>query len=124
MKAKSTTAMGREHEEFVVDKFEWDKAWRSRSSGASFHQPVDVTTDSMVIECEATEAKSYRLTLDYWREIQEKQHTGKTPALAIRLRDPIDGKHVDLVVMDINDVTADREELEAYRKKILRHEDW
>lgn len=112
---ESTTAKAIEHEGDIVTLFEWDKALRSKSSGASFHDPVDVTTDSMVIECEYTEAKSYRLSLDFWHEVQQKQHTGKIPALAIRLRDPIHGKHVDLIVMDAHDVSEERETLEALR---------
>jgi hypothetical protein len=58
VRAKSTSAMGKEHEEHVVKAFEWANARRSRSSGASFHDPIDVTTEVSVIECEATEKKS------------------------------------------------------------------
>jgi hypothetical protein len=115
MRAKSTTSQGKEHEEFIVDLFEWANAWRSKSSGSSFHAPVDVTTDVSVIECESTEAKSYRLTLDFWREVERKQHTGKLPMLAVRFRDPANGKHVDLLVLNAHDGTTLLEEVEAYR---------
>jgi hypothetical protein len=121
-KAKSTTGMGKEHEEFVVEMFEWDNAHRSRSSGASVHDPVDVTSDSMVIECEATENKSYSLKLSFWEEVQQKQHSGKQPALAIRFRDMANGKHVDLLITNLHDATADREELETYRNMAIRPE--
>lgn len=118
MNVKSTTAMGKEHEEAIVDLLSWDNAKRSRSSGASFHDPVDVTSDSLVVECEATEAKSYRLTLDFWDEVVKKQHTGKWPALAVRFRDP-HGKDVDLMVMSAEDISGLLEEVEAYRKDSL-----
>jgi len=115
MRAKSTSGMGKEHEEHVVKVYEWANARRSRSSGASFHDPIDVTTEVSVIECEATEGKSYRLTLDFWNEIVAKQHSGKTPSLAIRFRDPTTGNHVDLAVVSLNELSAVQEELEAYR---------
>jgi hypothetical protein len=121
-KAKSTTGMGKEHEEFVTEMFEWDNARRSRSSGASAHDPVDVTTDSMVIECEATEAKSYSLKLSFWEEVKQKQHSGKQPGLAIRFRDPANGKHTDLLISNLHDATADREELETLRTMAIKPE--
>lgn len=119
MRARSTSGMGKEHEEAVVEAYEWANAWRSRSSGGSFHAPIDVTTDVSVIECEATESKSYRLTLDFWNEIVQKQHSGKLPRLAIRFRDPTSGKHVDLVVMELRDASALEEELEVYRNEAI-----
>lgn len=119
MRAKHTTGMGKEHEEHVVEQFEWANAWRSRSSGASFHAPIDVTADVAVIECEATESKSYRLTLEFWQEIVEKQHSGKLPMLAVRFRDPQNGKHTDLLVMDLGEGSALLEEVEVYRDKAV-----
>lgn len=120
MRAKSTTGLGKEHEEYVVKVYEWAGAWRSRSSGASFHAPIDVTTDVSVIECEATEAKSYRLTLDFWKEVFEKQHSGKTPSLAIRLKDPQTNEAVDLAVVDLHELSALQEEVEAYRNQAVQ----
>lgn len=118
-RAKSSTAMGREHEERIVKIFDWDNAYRSRSSGASFHDPVDVTSDNFVIECEATEAESYRFKLKSWFEVRGKQHSGKRPMWAVEFRDIDHGKHLDLVMMDANDVSELMEELEAYRKEAL-----
>jgi hypothetical protein len=115
MRAKSTTAMGREHEEHVVEVFDWAAGNRSRSSGASFHDPVDVTTEVSVIECEATEAKSYSLKLSFWKEVFNKQHTGKIPMLAVRFRDPTGGRNTDLAVIDLQELSAIMEELEVYR---------
>jgi hypothetical protein len=114
-KAKNTTTIGREHEDYITSIFDWDSAGRSRSSGASFHDPADITSDNLVIECEATEAASYRLTLEFWREALGKAHTGKLPALAVRFRDSDRGRHTDLVVMDAHDISMILEELEAYR---------
>jgi hypothetical protein len=122
MRSKSTTGQGKEHELHVEGVFEWDNARRSRSSGASFHDPVDITSDSMVIECESTEAKSYRLTLDFWNEVVQKQHTGKIPALAVRFRDPTSNKRVDLMVVELENYAAEREELEAYRTEALKRD--
>lgn len=122
MRAKHTSGMGKEHEEHVVEEFEWANAWRSRSSGASFHAPIDVTTDVSVIECEATENKSYSLKLAFWDEIVQKQHSGKQPMLAIRFRDPVNGKHTDLLLMSLGDGSALLEEVEAYREREVRRD--
>lgn len=122
MRAKSTSSMGKEHEEHVVEVYGWANARRSKSSGASFHDPIDVTTEVSVIECEATEGKSYRLTLDFWNEVIGKQHSGKTPSLAIRFRDPITGKHTDLGVVSLNELSAMQEELEAYRDDSVKRD--
>lgn len=115
---KSTTGMGKEHEEFIVNLLSWDNARRSKSSGASFHDPIDVTSDSLVVECEATENKSYSLKRSFWEEIVRKQHSGKLPALAIRFREAT-GTNEDLLIMKAADVSALLEEVEAYRKDAL-----
>lgn len=119
MRAQSTSAMGKEHEEAVVDAFAWANAQRSRSSGASFHDPIDVTSEVTVTECEATENKSYSLKESFWHEVVSKQHSGKMPTLAIRFRHPTDGQHTDLLVMSLADGSALLEELEAYRNDSL-----
>lgn len=119
MKAKHTTGMGKEHEEHVVTEFAWANASRSRSSGASFHDPVDITCDVAVIECEATENKSYSLKLSFWDEVVQKQHSGKMPALAIRFRDAQNSNHTDLAVISLSDLSAMLEELEVYRDKAV-----
>jgi hypothetical protein len=106
MSKLSTSGMGKEHEEFVVEIFEWDNAHRSKSSGASYHDPIDVSTDTLVMECECTEADSYRLTKKFWQEIVEKQHSGKLPSLGIRFRDPVSGHHIDLCVLYTEDLSA------------------
>ncbi len=120
VRAKHTSGMGKEHEEFVAKTFEWANAKRSRSSGASFHDPVDVTCDVAVIECEATEAKSYSLKESFWEEVVEKQHTGKLPMLAIRYRHTTDDKHTDLGLVDLEMLSALLAEVEEYREDALR----
>lgn len=114
----STTAMGKEHEEHIVSLLSWDNARRSKSSGASFHDPIDVTSDSLVVECEATENKSYSLKRSFWEEVIKKQHSGKLPALAIRFREA-QGTNEDLMIMRAADISALLEEVEAYRLDAL-----
>lgn len=122
LRAKHTSGQGKEHEEHVVKEFAWANAWRSRSSGASFHQPIDVTTDVSVIECESTENKSYSLKLSFWEEIVQKQHSGKLPMLAIRFRDATNGKHTDLGLVSLGELSALLEEVEAYRNESITRE--
>lgn len=117
--AKHTSGMGKEHEEHMVKLFEWAKAWRSRSSGASQHDPIDVTSEVAVIECEATEKASYSLKLSFWKEVFSKQYNGKMPLLGIRFRDPVGTDHTDLVVMSAADAAALLEEVEVYRNEAL-----
>jgi len=119
MRAKSTSSMGKEHEESVVEAFAWANARRSRSSGASFHDPIDVTSEVTVTECEATENKSYSLKLSLWEEVVSKQHSGKMPTIAVRFRDPTSDNHIDLFLMSLADASALLEELEAYRNEAL-----
>lgn len=122
MQAKHSSGMGKEHEEHVVNEFAWANAWRSRSSGASFNAPIDVTTDVSVIECEATENKSYSLKLSFWDEIVQKQHSGKLPMLAIRFRDAQNGKHTDLLILDLGEGSALLEEVEVYRDNAVNRD--
>lgn len=121
MRPKSTSGMGKEHEEDVVDIFSWANGRRSRSSGASFHDPIDVTTDVSVIECEATGNASYKLKLSFWDEVFQKQHSGKLPMLAIRFRDATSDKRTDLGVIDLHELSAILEELEVYRNDAINN---
>ena len=115
----STSQMGKEHEEYIVEVFSWANGRRSRSSGASFHDPVDVTSDVFVTECEATEKKSYSLKLDFWQEIVQKQHSGKLPSLAIRFLERDKQKTTDLMIVEAEQLSAIMEELEAYRNEAI-----
>jgi hypothetical protein len=120
MRAKHTTGMAKEHEDFVAETYGWAAGRRSPSSGASFNDPADVVTDVSVIECEATEAQSYTLKRSFWDEVVEKQHSGKTPMLAVRFRSPTDGKHLDLAVVSLDELSALQEEVEAYRNEAIQ----
>ncbi len=118
----STSQMGKEHEEYIVEAFAWANGRRSRSSGASFHDPIDVTSDVLVTECEATEKKSYSLKLSFWEEIVQKQHSGKAPSLAIRFLERDKQKSTDLMVVEAEYLSSLLEELEAHRNLALERE--
>lgn len=122
IKPQSTSGIGRQHEEAIVDKFSWANAHRSRSSGASFHAPVDVTSDVTVTECEATENKSYRFKLSFWEEIVQKQHSGKIPTLAIRFIEKDKSEITDLMVIAADELSSMFEELEYYRNNALKRD--
>lgn len=104
MEAKSTTDMGREYELDLVEHLKFDNARRSKSSGASFHDNIDITSDHFVIEAEATEKKSYSVKIDFWEEIRQKAHNNKKPLIAFRFRNTNNPrKSIDLIAMDKND---------------------
>lgn len=103
---KNNVQKAKEHEEFIAKLY---GGRRSKSSGASFHDPIDVTTDSMVIECEYTENKSYSLKKSFWKEVVNKTHSSKQPALAIRFLDLDTGDSIDLLVISVHDDVEDRE---------------
>jgi len=100
---KTTTAKAEEHENYVAEIFEFDNGRRSPSSGAMWNDDTDVVTDSMVIECEYTEAASYRLERSLFEEAKGKIKRGRMPGVAIRFRDKFSDKHIDLLVIDLND---------------------
>jgi hypothetical protein len=120
MRAKHTTGMAKEHEDHVASVYAWASGRRSAASGASFHDPIDVSTEVSVIECEATEAQSYTLKRSFWDEVVQKQHSGKTPMLAVRFRDTTGDKHLDLAVVSLDELAALQEEVEAYRDEAVK----
>ena len=103
MKAKSTSDLGTKHEELVVKRLRFDNARRSRSSGASFHDPIDVTSDGFVIECEATEGKSKSIGAPLWEEVKRKAFGGRYPAISIQFEND-QGKKYTLIAFDIEDI--------------------
>lgn len=119
MRAKNTTQISKEHESFIEDLFAFASARRSKSSGAAWQDNTDVVSDTHVIECEATEKKSIGLKLSFWQEIIGKAYNGKTPALALRFRDPFSKSRVDLMVVDAEQYAMEQEELEVYRQEAL-----
>jgi hypothetical protein len=100
-KAKNTRELSNAHEEFLADTLPGGR--RSKTSGASWHDPVDVTTDYHVIEAKATENKSITLKLEDWEGIRKKAHGGKIPAMALRFKDPYSMKVIDLLVIEVAD---------------------
>jgi hypothetical protein len=109
-KAKTTREVSDEHEEHLVEKFSRWNARRSPSSGASFSDPNDVTCDIHVIECKATEGKSISFKLDDWLKIRKKAYDGRTPGMALRFRDPYNGKHIDLMVVELDEYVEERKD--------------
>jgi hypothetical protein len=120
IKPLSSTQMAIDHENEIVDIFKWANGRRSKSSGASFHDPVDVTTDVTVTECEATQNKSYSLKLTFWEEIVKKQHSGKIPTLAVRFLERDKQKSTDLMIIDAAELSLMFEELEYYRNEAIK----
>lgn len=110
---RSTTALGRELEEYVTKVYD---GRRSRSSGANRFDKGDISytilmngnltplTYDFLAECKTTEAKSFSLKKATWDKIVEEAHEqGRRPSMFIRFRDPDTGRHTDLVVRDLND---------------------
>lgn len=114
-RAKSTTEQGREHEEAMVRLLDFDSARRSRSSGASWNDNTDVVSDSAAIECESTNAVSYTLTLDFWREVVAKSTADRIPLLGIQFRNVDQKKNVNLIAMSADDFAELLEELKELR---------
>lgn len=102
-KAQTTRTISDEHENFIVKVFSRWNARRSPSSGARFSDPIDVTTDLHVIECKATEGKSISVKLDDWIKNRNKAYNGRRPMMAFRFRDPYNGKHIDLFLVEPDD---------------------
>jgi hypothetical protein len=118
MKAKNTTEMGKEFEKFIEKNFAFDNSHRSASSGASFHDNIDITSDSFVIECESTEKKSYSLKLSFWEEVRGKAYNSKKPLIAFRFRNIENPrKSVDLIALDVNDFLELVEKAKSNEKK-------
>lgn len=102
-KSRTTRQVSDEHENFLVKRFADWNARRSPSSGAMPNDPIDVTSDLHVIEAKATEGKSISVKLDDWLKNRAKAYNGRRPAMAFRFRDPYNGKHIDLFLVEVED---------------------
>lgn len=111
-RSKNTRELSDAHEHFLADSYPGGR--RSKTSGASWHDPVDVTTDYHVIEAKATENKSISLKLEDWEGIRKKAGSGRVPAMALRFKDPYSSKVVDLIVMEVSDELDLREKAWKY----------
>ena len=120
MRSKTTRALSTPHEQFLADSF--PGGHRSKSSGASFTDPCDVTTDDYVIEAKATENKSQSLKLSDWEGIRSKAKNGRRPMMAFRFRDPLLNTTTDLVLKDINDELELLDRLAVAEEKAWRYD--
>ena len=102
MRIKNPSDIGKEFELYVENFLSDDNAKRSRSSGASLAYPIDIVSDHLVIECEATANKSYSLKKEFWEEVRGKAYDGKMPILAVRFRNDPEYRSYNLVVIDLN----------------------
>lgn len=103
MKKKTTRQLSDAHENYLVKVMARWNARRSSSSGAMFNDPNDVTTDLHVIECKATEGQSLSLKREDWLKIQAKAYNGKGPMMSYRFADPYGDKHIDLVMITLEE---------------------
>lgn len=112
-KAKTTRQVSDEHEDYVTKMLAKWSARRSSNSGAVANDPNDVTSDLHIVECKATEGKSIGIKLDDWLKNKKKQYGGRTPAMAFRFRDPHTHKHLDLILIELEEYVYYREQLEG-----------
>jgi hypothetical protein len=101
---KSTSQQGRDHEEAMVELFEFVNARRSNSSGANPGDDTDVVSDLFSMECESTMHQSYSLKKTFWREVKNKSRAGRIPLLGIQFLDVDPRKTINLIVMSADDV--------------------
>ena len=105
MKAKTTTTLSKDHEEWVARTL---GGRRSRSSGASFSDPVDVSSEFEVVECKATEGESISIKRSDWLKNREKVTNSRNPMMALRFKDPYTNKSIDLLLVEAADYLNDR----------------
>lgn len=111
-KAETTREISDEHENYIVSRFARWNARNSSNSGAVGNDPNDVTSDIHIIECKATEGKSITVKLADWIKNRTKQYAGRTPAMAFRFRDPYTQKHLDLVLIELDEYIWLREQID------------
>jgi Holliday junction resolvase len=110
--------MSVEHEDFIAKVF---GGKRERASGANPTRPGDVYVhdEKILIECKVSESNSVTINskkLDKLR--QEAAQRGCRPMAALRLRDPYNGDHIDVVVKLLDDEIEEREMLDYYRENV------
>lgn len=106
--------MSLEHEDFIAVVFDGE---RERASGASITKPGDVFVTKkrsdylvpLLFECKVSEGGSVSISHAKIKKIREEAALrGARPMIALRLRDPYNGKHVDVVVKLLEDELEDR----------------
>jgi hypothetical protein len=100
-KAKTTRELSDAHENWLADTIPGGR--RSKTSGASSHDPIDVTTDFHVIEAKATEGESISIKKSTWQTIRQRAHDGRIPAIALRFKDPYNNTTIDLLCIEVYD---------------------
>lgn len=114
--------MSVEHEDFIATAFHGD---RERASGASITAPGDVFVrkwfknpygQPVLFECKVSESGSVTINAKQFRKLLEEASTrGARPMAALRLRDPYNGRHIDVIVKLLDDELEDVQDLAFYR---------
>lgn len=99
---KTNGQLAADHESHIAKELSFDNSRRSPSSGAKKHDPIDVTSDHLVIECEFTHKKSYSFSKDLWVEARMKAFNSKRPVIAFQFKDPNPRHQYDLVVLELD----------------------
>jgi Holliday junction resolvase len=106
--------MSREHEDFIAVVFDGN---RERASGASITAPGDVFVTEkrsdygvpLLIECKVSESGTVSISHKGVIKIMEEASLrGARPMIALRLRDPYNGKHTDVILKFLHDELEDR----------------
>lgn len=106
--------MSIEHEDYIAVVFDGD---RERASGASITKPGDVHVRGersdygvpLLIECKVSESGSVTISAKAIAKIREEAAMrGARPMIALRLRDPYGGKHIDVIAKLLHDELEDR----------------
>jgi len=106
--------MSIEHEDYIAAVFDGK---RERASGASITAPGDVFVPEkysdykmpLLIECKVSESGTVSISRKAIEKIREEAATrGARPMVALRLRDPYNGRHIDVIMKLIEDEVEDR----------------
>jgi len=106
--------MSVEHEDYIAVVFDGE---RERASGASITSPGDVFVSErysdygvpLLIECKVSESGTVSISAKAIAKIREEAAMrGCRPMIALRLRDPYGGKHIDIIAKLLEDEVEDR----------------
>lgn len=115
--------MSREHEDYIAVVFDGD---REPASGASITNPGDVFVREgrsdygvpLLFECKVSETGRVSISGNAIHKIQEEAAMrGARPMIALRLRDPYTGKHVDWIMKTLADELEDRAKLHGWTRR-------
>lgn len=106
--------MSREHEDYIAVIFDGE---REPASGASITAPGDVFVRGersdygipLLFECKVSESGRVAISHgDVLKIMEEAAMRGARPMVALRLRDPYNGKHIDVIMKFLDDELEDR----------------